>query len=172
MRLHRVLALVAVVMLLATVSFGQKRTEKGSLESSGTDLVGQCEGFNVLTDYFFRMIWINHFDKNGELLRTRYQWKIIGESVYYNSEDLNKAVTGGPGEVSNQSFDPATGQIRVTGIVYKVKIPGYGLVFAETGALVWQCDDPYTFTNCVMVSNTGHNQYAEGDVAALCDYLK
>jgi hypothetical protein len=172
MSLRKVLPLAVVFILLATVGIAQKRTVKGSVEGSGTDFVGQCQGFSVQTDYNFRFIFILYYDKNGELVKERAQFKVIGESVYYNSTNLNKAVSGGPGEVANQTFDTATGQVRIRGMLYKVRIPGYGLVFAESGEEIWQCDDPYTFTNCVMVKDTGHNQLNEQDIAALCDYLK
>ena len=45
------------------------------------------------------------------------------------------------------------------------------MVFAETGQRVIRCD-PVTFQNCEVVRNTGQNQYMDGDVAALCDFLK
>jgi len=50
-------------------------------------------------------------------------------------------------------------------------VPGYGLIWAETGQFVLQCD-PYTFANCQLVFNAGHNQFWDQDLAALCDFLK
>lgn len=172
MNLRKVLPLAVVFILLATVGIAQKRTVKGAVEASGSEVIGGCQGFDIQTDYNFRFMYVLHFDKNGELVREKYQFKIIGESVYYNSTDLNKAVMGGPGEVVNVTIDPARGLLILRGLSYKVRIPGYGLIFAESGELVWHCDDPFMDTGCVMVKNTGHNQLIEQDIAALCDYLK
>jgi hypothetical protein len=73
--------------------------------------------------------------------------------------------------VDDLQFDPATGSFRESGLGWKVRIPGHGVIFAETGTSVYQCD-PQTSANCVLVSNVGFNQLADGDVAALCDDLK
>ena len=96
---------------------------------------------------------------------------VAPRSTYYNSEHPERAVAGGPGEVENSHFDPTTGLVSFHGLSWKVRIPGYGLIFGETGSAVFQCD-PSTFQNCELVSNVGHNQFVDSDLAALCDYLK
>jgi hypothetical protein len=73
--------------------------------------------------------------------------------------------------VIHGTHDPAAGVEKVSGLLYKVRVPGYGPIFMETGALVYQCE-PWTWENCVLVSNAGHNQFADQDLAALCEYLK
>ena len=84
---------------------------------------------------------------------------------------LPARLPAGPGELENAHYDAASGIISVHGLSWKVRVPGYGLLWGETGNLVQQCD-PHTFENCEVVSNVGHNQYMGQDPAALCDYLK
>ena len=172
MRLRTVLSLAVVFILVATVSFGQKRTEKISVVLTESEyFVGQCEGFEVWTDFVALFSWTDLYDKNGQWVKTNQRYRVLGESLYYNSENHDRSILGGPGEIDRAQFWAATGVIKGGGLSWKVKVPGYGLIWAETGTLVWQCD-PYTFANCVLVSNTGHNQFLDQDLAALCNYLK
>jgi len=166
-----VIAAICAFAAMVSVSFGAQRMQKSSIIFSATENLGQCQGFSVMTDYVTKFTALDFFDKDGNWLKGKTQYRILGESVYYNSANPTKAVSGGPGEVANQFWDLTAGEIRVSGLIYKVRIPGYGPIYYETGELVWQCD-PGTFSNCSVVSNTGHNQSVEGDVAALCEYLK
>jgi hypothetical protein len=172
MSARKLLSFAVMFLLVATVSFGQKRTEKGSVVISAEGVfVAQCEGFQVLTDYVGLFSWADLFDKNGQWVKENSRFRLIGDSIYYNSKDATKSLPAGPGEAENDHFVAATGVWRFSGIVFKIKLPGHGLIFVETGETVYQCD-PYTWTNCVPVKNTGHNLWVDGDVAALCDHLK
>ena len=95
----------------------------------------------------------------------------IWPSVYYNASDLEKAVAGGPMQLANERYDPATGLVKGTGPTFRVHVPGYGIIFSENGSYAWQCE-PYTFANCQLVRNVGPNQFAEQDLFELCDYLR
>jgi len=162
---------VAIAFLIAgsmTFAQGQRRTEHysiGPIADTGY-LVGHCAGFDVLTDYVFLMTGVVRFDKSGEPVADRYQFKLLGESLYYNSTNDQKSVAGGPGEVENKRLDPKTGLWSGAGVSFKVRIPGYGLIFAETGHFIY---DPGTGE---FLFNSGHNQMIGEDLEALCDYLK
>lgn len=171
MNLPKVLSLVVVSILVATVSLAQNRVLKGSFEDFGSDVIGQCEGFEVVTDYVYKWVWIDLLDKNGQWVKERVHFKVIGESIYYNSENLSKSVIGGPGEGQSLIMDPVTGEIHAAGPAIKVRVPGYGPIFYENGLSTWQCE-PYTFANCVRLTDTGFNQWDDKDLAAICNYLK
>ena len=164
---------VAIAFLIAgsvTFAQGQRRTEKFVIgpEAAAGFVVGHCEDgdFDVLTDFVFLMTGTDRYDKLGQFVTERYQYKVIGESVYYNSTDPEKSVPGGPGEVENHQFNPKTGLYNGAGLSFKVRIPGYGLIFAETGHFV------YDYSAGENVFNSGHNQFMDQDLAALCKYLK
>ena len=173
MKLHRLLTFAAAFILLGSVAFGEskRRTEKGSFSNAVTGfVVGQCDGFQILADWVFQLSWVDLYDKSGQFVQEIDHYRVLGQTVYYNSEDPTKAVFGGPGESEQSQYDGATGMIYGHGAIWKIKVPGYGVIFAETGTYILQCD-PYTFSNCELVSNTGHNQFWDNDLAAVCDYL-
>jgi len=169
----RIIFAVAVAVILAgTIGFaqGQGRIEKFGIgpEASVGFKVGHCAdgNFDVLTDYVFLITGTNRYDKSGQFVTDRFQLKVIGESVYYNSSDPAKSLPGGPGEVENHRTDPKTGLGFGAGLSFKVRIPGYGLVFAETGRFASD------YSTGEYVFQSGHNQFADQDLAALCKYLK
>ena len=170
MRYRWVVAFGLVLGLLAARGFGERRASTGFVAFSGTETVGQCEGFSILVDYVDTMRWMDLVDKNGEWKRSKVSFHVIWD-LYYNSEDPRKAVAGGPCEAEVEHLDPTTGVIVWSGDLWKVKVPGYGRILSETGRAVLQCD-PISFNNCRLVSNTGHNQFLDADLNALCDYLK
>ena len=172
MRVRTILACTLMFIMVATVGFGQGRTERGTVPYSETGfLVGECDGFQILVDWSGLFTFVDLYDKDGMWVRSVAHERVLGQGVYYNSENPAKSVLGGPGEGVTVRWDPATGRRYGSGMSWKVKVPGYGLIFAESGLHVFQCE-PYTFRNCELVSNVGHNQFRDPDLAALCDYLR
>ena len=57
------------------------------------------------------------------------------------------------------------GTLVSSGDIWKIKLPGYGMIFHETGRTVF---DLATFT---IQRDTGHNQFNDQDFAALCEAL-
>jgi opacity protein-like surface antigen len=169
MKKSLLIAASVVLLLLSSVAFSQdkRRTEKFSFSSSETGfLVGQCGTFDVLSDWTFLLTGTDLYDKSGQLVKEGYHYRVIGASLYYNSENPAKEVFGGPAEHENVRYDPATGVYYGSGPSFKIRIPGYGLIFAETGR--WGFDE----NTGQYVFNSGHNQFVDKDLAALCNYLK
>jgi hypothetical protein len=166
---QRVVTVVFVLLLMSSVAFSQVngRTEKFAFPVTQTGvLVGSCGNFNVLTDFVALISGTIVYDKSGAAVQTIRHFRIIGESIYYNSANPDKAVLGGPGENEQQKFDWAAGTVSLSGPSYKIRVPGYGLIFAETGhAVVDLTTEQFLF-------NSGHNQFVDQDLAALCNYLK
>ncbi len=163
------IAASVTLLLMSSVAFGQdkRRTEKFAFPYNQTGFfVGQCGTFDVLTDFTSLITGINVYDKSGQFVELIQHIRVIGESRYYNSTDPAKEVLGGPGERENDRFDAATGLIYVSGPVFKIRIPGYGLIFAETGHAVIDANTGQ------FLFNSGHNQWADQDLAAVCNYLK
>lgn len=165
-----VLGVAIAILIAGSVTFAQTqgRTEHysiGPIADTGYP-VGHCAGFDVLTDYVFLMTGVVRSDKSGQPVADRYQFKVLGESLYYNSNNVQKSVAGGPGEVENQRLDPKTGFWSGSGVPFKIRIPGYGLIFVETGHFV------YDRNAGKFLFNSGHNQMIGEDLEALCDYLK
>ncbi len=166
---RNVLAIALVVLLISSITFSQdnRRTKQFSFPDTITgQLVGQCGNFDVLTDYVILVSGTMVYDKSGALVQTVRRLHTIGESMYYNSTTPEKSVSGGPGEVEVDRFDETEGLLYISGPIFKIRVPGYGLIFAETGHLV------VDLTTGQVISNSGHNQMVDQDLAALCNYLK
>lgn len=171
MKQRSVFAFAIALLLMSSVAFsqGSRRTEKFSIPVTQTGgLVGQCGNFDVLTDFAALMSGTIVYDKYGVAVQQILHWRLIGESIYYNSTNPAKSVFGGPAEHELDRIDFATGLAYVAGPSFKIRVPGYGLIFAETGHIV--VDE--TQNPPVVVQNSGHNQMVDQDLAALCNYLK
>lgn len=169
-----VVAAVCVFLLMGSTTFGagQERMVKVSFIDNVIALPqAQCDGFQIWGDWVAQYTLIMHLDDAGVELRENNQYRVLGDSVYYNSMDPKKAVSGGPGEVQLQTVDYVKGIITLRGISWKIRIPGAGIILAETGISVIQCD-PGTLENCAFVRSTGWNQVTDGDWAAVCNYLQ
>ena len=118
MKLRAVLAFAVVFALAGTVGFGdsQRRTVKGSFGPFAETgfVVGQCDGFEVWSDWVALITWVDVLDKDGQWVRSTQHYKVLGESLYYNSEDPDRVVAGGPGENENANFDAASGVLSST----------------------------------------------------------
>jgi hypothetical protein len=170
---------VAVAVLLAgTIAFAQgngKVTQYRDQFPVVGEYVGDCAtdagNFTVLTDYQASMRGTTFADASGHIYREVQSFRIMS-SVYYNASDHDKSLPGGPGEnEQNQyAFDGNGLMIEhiFSGPAYKIIVPGYGPLFMETG------HGRFVYENGAWVNkfNSGHNQKIDGDLVALCEFLK
>ncbi|MBZ5613539.1 MAG: hypothetical protein LAO23_05980 [Acidobacteriia bacterium] len=169
MKQGSVVAVTVVLLLMSSVAFSQdnRRTEKFSIPVTVTGaLIGQCGNFDVLSDWVALLSGTILYDKSGVAVQTIQHYRLIGESIYYNSANPAKRVFGGPAEHELDRIDGTTGIVYVSGPSFKIRVPGYGLIFAETGHLV------FDETTGQLLFNSGHNQFYGQDLAAVCNYLK
>jgi len=102
-------------------------------------------------------------------MRLTWIYRVIGHSTYYNSSDPDKFVLGGPGEVETDHTIYENGVPVMTlssGTIFKIILPGYGPIFLETGRVI------YDFETGQYAPNSGHNQWVDQDLAALCSVLE
>ena len=116
---------------------------------------GNCAGFVVLFTAHIEGTNISFFDDEGGLVKQIRHVHFTG--TLYNSSDLSKSV---PYEGAfTRTFEAATNTVTLTGLRFKVQLPGEGVVALDTGQEVF--DGP------TLVSDTG-NTFATfvGDVCA------
>ena len=169
MKQRSVFFVALVLLLVSNIAFSQdsRRTEKFKIPFTDTGFfVGQCGTFDVLTDFAGIYSGTLVYDKSGAVVQTIQHIRVIGESIYYNSTDPTKSVIGGPGEREMDRIVTESGLQYTSGPLFKIRIPGYGLILAETGHFVFDT------TTGQFLFNSGHNQVVDQDLAALCDYLK
>jgi len=174
-----IVAVVVAVMLAGTIGFAQGkgrvtqyRDEFPVVEEFVVDCVTDAGNFTVLTDYQASLSGATFADKDGHIYREVQSYRVMS-SVYYNASDPeNKFLLGGPRESQQSQFAYDEHGLLIehtfSGPTYKLVVPGYGPVFMETGHSRW------VFENGTWVNtfNTGHNQKIDGDIEALCEFLK
>ncbi len=169
MKQRTLVAVTFFLLLMSSFAFSQDngRTQKFSFPLTITGyLMGHCGNFDVLTDYVILLSGTILYDKSGVPVQQIQKIRTLGESVYYNSTDPDKSVLGGPAEVEQDRIDLVKGLIYLSGPSFKVRVPGYGLIFAQIGLSV------YDLNTGQLLFNSGLNQLGDQDVAALCNYLK
>jgi hypothetical protein len=168
-KIQRMFMVVAALLLLVSLGFGEDRTEQFNFNVPVVgQKLGSCDGFDVLTDYEVSVNIKGVLDKQGQLAKSRLMAKSTAPSVYYNSTDRRRFLMGGPAEQEIDHINYVKGTAFVSSVMWKVTVPGYGVVYMETGRVV--CD-PNSW-ECFLNTNTGHNQYYEKNVAAMCEILK
>jgi len=119
----------------------------------------------VLTDYVGLISGTALYDESGQLVQEVSHIRLLGESLYYNSTDPTKSVVGGPAESENDRIDWASASTTALAELQgesprprsHLHGDGHWVANMNTGEYVF---------------NSGQNQFVDGDVAALCDYLK
>jgi hypothetical protein len=168
MKALRVLAVTVVLLFLVSLGFGQKqgRTEHYSYPITvRSQNLGSCEAFDVYTDYDVMLHVTAVYDNKGNLAKERFKADVVGRSIYYNSNNPTIFLMGGPGEMEIDHLNIVKESIFATGLMWKVTVPGYGAIFLETGRLVWD------FNIGENLYNTGHNQFFDEDLKAVCKAL-
>ncbi len=168
MRTHRMPVAIFMFVVLIGIGFGQdkRRAEPFKYPLSVTEqVVGNCGTFDILTDWVAMVVGNVIYDKDGEAVQKIELFRVIGQSIYYNSENPDLFLTGGPGESGLGRYDLQNGILYIGGINFKVRVPGYGPVYYETGHAVMDLE-----TGEVLF-NSGHNQALGQDLEALCKFL-
>ena len=85
----------------------------------------------------------------------------------YNADQPAIFVSGGPAEIENLRFDltnsPPT--LAITGVSFKVTLPGESVIFHEAGRLILNLETEE------ILFQAGPKDVEDGDVAALCAAL-
>lgn len=162
-KLNRIAALVAVLSLVFATAGLAGRPVKEDIDTVFLGLfIGDCGSFNVLSDSAARghiKLW---FDREGNL--TRLSFHANYDTIYYSDADSDSFLAS-HGEVENTHIDYIDGTIAVTGVIYKLTIPGYGVVFHEAGRLVIDLEtDEILF-------EAGPSDFHDENLDALCAAL-
>jgi hypothetical protein len=169
-------AVVVAVLLAGTIAFaqGKGRVVKwtwGPL--TGTFFVGACEGFQIWEDVAQTNTYIDRYDASGTLVQSIVHADFFSDRFYNNSVDGNEVYAVGGERQNNRVFDqpvydgatPVEGVQQGMGPMYQITVPGYGKILGQSGMYV------YDYRTGNFVSH-GPSQVNDGDLAALCDYLK
>lgn len=173
----RFVAVVAIALLVAgSVAFAQQqgRTERIELSLPESNwFVGACSPtVDVFVKAALQVRVTLYYDESGNVVLKELDKVKPGPTVLFlgdheTQEPINdNTVKGSPGQNENDRYIFADDRDYITGIPFKVVVPGLGRVYSDPGRMVWAIS-----TN-TLLAYSGWNGNSASDIAALCDYLK
>jgi len=158
-------ALLAFGTLSSALAVPPDKSNFGPVQVFG-EYVGSCETFDILSDYTINGQVIVHYDKDGNISHVNEHYSFT-ESTVYNSAFPDVMLKGGPGEGQSNRlvYSGDSPFIVIAGPLYKITLPGGGVIFHEAGRFIL---DLNTFETLVQV---GPSDWSDGNVDALCAAL-
>ena len=123
----------------------------------GTQLLANCDGFQVFDDYDATVDVTTFYDKDGN--RVEIHQAINGTDTYRQSV-TGQSITMGTHFMVH--IDLQVGQNSSAGLQYHLMIPGLGHVLLDAGRTV------YDFSTGTFIFLAGPHQVATGDTSGLC----
>jgi hypothetical protein len=132
--IKRRLVILVVVFLFSVVYMAQaglalaRPPERITIETGGTFVLAQCDGFDVMDEFSGRLTVTEFYDQNGDLVRLTFQ--------QFDHDRIYNSVTGfsvSSRSAVNQTLYPDEGEIYIRGIAFNITVPGYGIVFFDSG---------------------------------------
>ncbi len=125
-------------------------------------LVADCGDFNALLDFTAQGHFIVRFDQDGVPIAVEQHIRFPAD-IYYNSNDPNIFLTGNA--VQNDHFDLVNQVVATSGLLFKLTVPGHGVVFHQAGLV------RVNLETGDVIFQAGPADFDEGDTAALCAAL-
>jgi hypothetical protein len=125
-----------------------------------TAVLTDCGDFLVLDDFQYTVTRRSFTDNDGNVVRRLLN--VQGTDSIYNSV-TGKRYTASGG--SAYHIDPATSEQTITGVVFRVNVPGAGAVLLDIGR---STSNPETGEHTFIA---GPHELLEGDIASLCAAL-
>jgi hypothetical protein len=122
-------ALLFAALFLAGIGVVQARPpERITIPTSGTFVLAECDGFDVIDEYAGMAMITEHYNQNGDLVRLMYQ--------QFDHDRIYNSVTGfsvASRFAVNQTLYPDEGELYIRGIASNITVPGYGIVMFDSG---------------------------------------
>jgi uncharacterized protein YehS (DUF1456 family) len=161
-RVTLILGVAAIMVVMAASSAAAAKPEvDGPFHDEDTVFFADCGEFQILDRYVldFTIKWFS--DKDGNRIRGVEQ--VSGTDTFINSVTGKEIAAPFHNTVI---IDPTTATGANNGVIYRVTVPGSGLVFIDAGRIVTnQAGTEITF-------QAGPHQAFDGDIAGLCAALE
>lgn len=153
-------ALLFAALFLAGIGVVQARPpERFTIPTSGTFVLAECDGFNVMDEFSGRLTITEYYDQNGEIKRILFQ--------QFDHDNIYNSVTGfsvSSRFVVNQTLYPDEGELYIRGLAFNITVPGYGIVMFDSGlGVFYNVEDRW-----VLVKFAGNYQ---DDPELLCEAM-
>jgi hypothetical protein len=134
---RQLMILVSAVLFAALFLMGvgvvqARPAERIIIPTSGSFVLAECDGFEVIDEFEGRAVITEHYNQNGELVKLMYQ--------QFDHDRVYNSVTGFSVRnrfAVNQTIYPEEGEIYIRGIGYNITVPGYGIVMFDSGLGVY-----------------------------------
>jgi hypothetical protein len=123
-----ILIAMVVVMMMAAVPVFAGPPERETYPIANSNILAECDGFNVIDEYEGTVTRTEFYDKDGALERTT--WHVNAQDRVYNSESGFEVFYSW---AYNQAVDPDTNVYFIRGEAYNITVPGYGIVYFDSG---------------------------------------
>jgi hypothetical protein len=156
---YAVALLLVAVFLVGSIPAHAAPPARITIPLAGSFVLAQCDGFNVVDEYHGMLAITEFYDQDGELVRLGVQG--LAHDRVYNS------VTGfsvGSTYAVNQTYYPDTGELKIRGLAFNIIVPGYGMVYFDSGLGVYYVVNG----SYILVKFAGNYQ---ADTAALCEAM-
>ena len=132
----------------------------GPIHDEGSDTIATCGDFDIIDDFDLNFTLRFMVDKNGD--RIRLVEEVWGVDTFRNSV-TGKSLSG---SYHNNTFvDFRTGVAALTGIIFRVNVPGVGALYFDVGRIKFAEDGEIAFS-------AGRHDFFDGNLDALCDALR
>lgn len=151
--------LLAAAVLTTNVRAKADSPAKITIPVAGTFILAECDGFDVIDEYTGVLTITEFYNRDGELERLTFQ---------ENSQDrIYNSVTGfyvSNKYTVNQTYYPDTSELYIRGVAYNITVPGYGIVYFDSGLGVYYIVDG----EYIEIKFAGNYQ---ADTAELCEAM-
>jgi hypothetical protein len=162
--MRRYLLGVALALAVAgSVTFAQGKPEQLRYRMAGEWQLGSCGDIPLIYtfDGTYHEVWST--DKDGTLTLIQ-NFHMVQDT--YHLEGSDHVLLGSPGVTETARVTDVGGPnetVKIAGNLFRVNIPGYGLIFAQSGKVVF---------GPTGVISRGHTDFwSDQDFDALCSYL-
>ena len=122
-----VLMLIAILLMGATPALAES-PDRVTIPITGSFLVAQCDGFDVVDTYSGSLIFKDFYDNDGNLVKSTLRID--------TNEQISNSVTGYSVHNTaayNETIDPSNNEYFIRGLSFNITVPGYGIVYFDSG---------------------------------------
>lgn len=154
------------VLLAASTGFAGKPVKENFSFVDPAFLIGNCDGFDILSSATITGFTIFKFDEDGFPIGGQAHLRTLND-IWYNSANPDIYIEAGPGQVQNVNVDfvgdpPFS---AISGVNFRVNLPGYGVVFLNAGLAIIDLSTGQT------VVKRGPGDFESGNVDMVCELL-
>jgi hypothetical protein len=151
--------LMIVTLLAGAMPTLAAPPERFTSQDSGSYIVAECDGFDVIDEYSGWFTITDFYGENGDLQHSSFH-ATMHDRIYNSETGFEVKNT----YAFNQAIDPDTNEFFIRGLAYNITVPGYGIVYFDAGLGIFALVD----SEFVELKFSGNYQ---ADTEILCEAM-